>query len=115
MRPILQGFIEEYLTKGIPPPFILLVGKDEAQSERIFQEFIQKLGVEGKATKSADVAVMGDLTSGLTWKQAAYFSNVEDLKRELTERLIEITSTGELKIVLGEGPARRGHLMQTSE
>jgi HJR/Mrr/RecB family endonuclease/putative component of toxin-antitoxin plasmid stabilization module len=112
MLPILQGFIEEYRTKGVPPPYILLVGKDEGQNERIFQEFIQKLGIEGKATKSADVTVMGDLTSGLTWRKVAYLSNVEDLKREWTERLIEIISTGELKIVIGEGPGRRVHLMQ---
>jgi hypothetical protein len=35
-------------------------------------------------------------------------SNIEDLKREWTERQMEIISTGELKIVIGKGLAPKG-------
>jgi hypothetical protein len=85
----------------------LLVGKDDEQNASIASEFAQKLGTDGHSVDCVTMKIQGDLTASLTANKVVFFANVQDLKREFVDRLVEALSTGDVKIVIGQGPAAR--------
>lgn len=112
MNPILQGFVDDYRTRGVPPPHVLLVGKDDEQNASIAREFASKLGTTVAASESANVRIVGDFTMLMTGGKVVFLSNVQKLKRQFTDRLIEALGTGDVKITIGEGPAARVHTLE---
>jgi hypothetical protein len=111
MHPVLQEFVDDYRGRGVPPPHILLVGKDDEQNASIAREFARKLGTEVVAIDSSNIGLQGDFTGFLTAGKALFLSNVQHLKRQFTDRLIQAIATGDIKITIGTGPAARVHTM----
>ncbi|MGB8031793.1 MAG: hypothetical protein WCF30_19235, partial [Terracidiphilus sp.] len=87
MDPVLQEFVDDYRGRGVPPPHILLVGKDDEQNASIAREFARKLGTEVVAIDSSNIGLQGDFTGFLTAGKALFLSNVQHLKRQFTDRL----------------------------
>jgi Holliday junction resolvasome RuvABC ATP-dependent DNA helicase subunit len=87
MNAILQGFVDDYKARGVPPPYFLLVGKDDEQNASIVREFAHELGSTVLAVNGSDVNVQGDLTTLLTNKMVAFISNVQKLRGHFVEWL----------------------------
>jgi hypothetical protein len=111
MHPTLEGFVGEYHAKGVPPPYTLLVGKDDEQNASIAGEFARKLATDGHSIDCATIKILGDLTMLLTGNKVVFVANVQTLKREFVDRLVEALSTGDVKFVIGQGPAARTHVL----
>ncbi|MGA2250296.1 hypothetical protein, partial [Terracidiphilus sp.] len=107
MHPTLEDFVSEYHAKGVPPPYTLLVGKDDEQNASIAREFARKLGTVGHSVDCTTIKILGELTASLTNDKAVFVANVQTLKREFVDRLVEALSTGDVKFVIGHGPAAR--------
>jgi hypothetical protein len=107
MHPTLEDFVREYQDKGVPPPYILLVGKDDEQNASIAGEFARKLGTDGHSVDCATITIQGELTMLLTANKVVFVANVQTLKRGFLNQLVESLSTGDVKIVIGQGPAAR--------
>ena len=112
MHPTLQGFVDDYHAQGVPPPYILLIGKDDEQNASVFREFARKLGAdEHNIVQAGGINLFGDLTAALTGRKLIFIHNIGQLKRDMIDRLILTLAEGELKIVIGQGPAARTHLI----
>lgn len=112
MNQILQEFADDYRTNGVPPPHILLVGKDDEQNASIAGEFASMLGTSVTAADSANIGIHGDFTMLVTSGKVVFLSNVQKLKRQFMDRLIDLLATGDVRITIGEGSAARVHTME---
>ena len=99
MHPTLEGFVREYHAKGVPPPYTLLVGKDDEQNASIAGEFARKLGTEGHSFDCATIKILRDLTMLLTGNKVVFVATVQTLKREFVDRLVEALSTGDVMLL----------------
>ncbi len=112
MNPILQGFVDDYRARGVPPPHILLIGKDDEQNVSIAREFASKLDTSVTAAESANISIQGDFTGFITSGKVLLLSNLQKLKRQFADRLIEVLASGDIRITIGEGPAARVHTLE---
>jgi HJR/Mrr/RecB family endonuclease len=112
MDATLQGFVDDYKARGVPPPHILLVGRDEGRSASIAREFARRFGVDVNEVDSFDIKVVLDLTTLLTAKKVTLLSNVQRLKGSLMDGLSHDLESGEIQITIGAGPAARIHKLQ---
>jgi Holliday junction resolvasome RuvABC ATP-dependent DNA helicase subunit len=112
MDAILQGFIDDHKARGVPPPHVLLVGRDDGRNASIAREFAGELGVDLYTVDSGSVNFTGDLTAMLTVKKVSLLSNIQKLKGAMRNALLHDLQTGEIRITIGGGPAARIHTMQ---
>ena len=112
MDAILQAFVDDYRARDVPPPHILLVGKDEDRNLAIAREFAGKLAADIYAVDAGDVKLIGDLTALLTVKKVTILSNVQKLRMAMRDGLAHDLEAGEIQITIGTGPAARVHVMQ---
>jgi hypothetical protein len=112
MHATLQAFVDDYRARGVPPPHILLVGRDDHKNISIAREFADKLGAGYAITDAADVSIQGDVTAMLSNKKAAILTDVQKLKRPMVDLISEILVSGEVKISIGLGPATRVHVLE---
>ena len=112
---VLRGFAREYQSRGVPPPHILLVGRDEAQNASIGQDFARELGLEFVRKDAARIDSTVDLTVLLPGKRVAFLDNLHLLKRSLSEKLARDLHSGDWEITIGTGPAARVHKMDLKD
>ncbi|MFZ0271027.1 MAG: restriction endonuclease [Acidobacteriaceae bacterium] len=108
----LEAFIGDYKERGVPPPHILLVGKDEGRNASVAQEFAEDLGVDLHAVNAAEIKFTGDLTALLTIKKVALISNIQNLKGAMRDALAHTLENGEVQVTIGTGPTPRIHTMK---
>lgn len=112
MDATLQGFVDDYRARGVPPPHVLLVGKDEDRNLAIAREFAERLRADVYTVDADDVKLVGDLTTLLTVKKVTILSNIQNLKMAMRDRLAHNLEAGEMHITIGTGPAARVHVME---
>lgn len=111
---LLRGFAHEFRSRGIPPPHILLVGRDEFKNLCMAQQFADWLGLNLSRSTASKIEIAGDLTVELTRKGVAFFEGIHQLKRNLAERLSKALNAGELEFLIEQGPAQRRHMFDLS-
>jgi hypothetical protein len=105
----LQSHAYEFLANGIPPPHVLLIGRDGERCITLGEEFASQMKVRFQHADAAKLAIQGDLTALLTQSGVVFLENLHLLKRALAEKLARALNSGEFEIEIGQGPATRIH------
>lgn len=103
----LLAFAQEYSANQIPPPHILMIGKDVDRCLSLAEAFASQMGARFFRADANKLDILGDLTALLTQSGVVLLEQVHLLKRSLGNRLARALQCGEFEIVIGQGPALR--------